>query len=175
MAIKKILTYPDPALRQKAEKVTEFNEELQQLAQDLAETMYDAPGSGLAATQIGCGQRVVVIDMSKDKEKREYMVLVNPEILECEGSQVDEEGCLSVIDLSAKVKRYRKILIRVQELDGKVNEFPAEDFFARVLQHEIDHLDGILFIDHLSSLKRGLYKKRLKKILKEQEEEDAAD
>ena len=170
MAIKKILTFPNPVLRQKVETVTSFDDSLKELASDLAETMYDAPGAGLAANQIGVCLRVVVVDVSAGKEDKKHLVLVNPEIIEKEGCQIDEEGCLSVIDLTANVERYRKLLIRAQDLDGKSWEFPAEDFFARVIQHELDHLNGILFIDHLSSLKRALYKKRLKKILREQEE-----
>lgn len=170
MAIKKILTFPNPVLRQKVETVTSFDESLKELATDLAETMYDAPGAGLAANQIGVCLRVVVVDISENKEEKKHLVLVNPEIIDKEGCQIDEEGCLSVIDLTAKVERYRKLLVRAQDLDGKSWEFPAEDFFARVIQHELDHINGILFIDHLSSLKRTLYKKRLKKILREQEE-----
>jgi len=170
MAIKKILTFPNPVLRQKVETVTSFDESLKELATDLAETMYDAPGAGLAANQIGVCLRVVVVDVSENKEEKKHLVLVNPEIIDKEGCQIDEEGCLSVIDLTAKVERYRKLLVRAQDLDGKSWEFPAEDFFARVIQHELDHINGILFIDHLSSLKRMLYKKRLKKILREKEE-----
>lgn len=170
MAIKKILTFPNPVLRQKVKTVTSFDESLKELATDLAETMYDAPGAGLAANQIGVCLRVVVVDVSENKEEKKHLVLVNPEIIDKEGCQIDEEGCLSVIDLTAKVERYRKLLVRAQDLDGKSWEFPAEDFFARVIQHELDHINGILFIDHLSSLKRTLYKKRLKKILREQEE-----
>ena len=172
MAIKKILTFPNPVLRQKVETVTSFDDSLKQLAADLAETMYAAPGAGLAANQIGVCKRVVVIDVSENKEEeKKHLVLVNPEIIEKAGCQVDEEGCLSVIDLTANVERFRKLVVRAQDLDGKILEFPAEDFFARVIQHELDHLNGILFIDHLSSLKRTLYKRRLKKLLREQEKE----
>jgi len=171
MAIKKILTYPDPVLRQKVETVTSFDDSLKQLAADLAETMYDAPGAGRAANQIGVCLRVVVFNVSDSDEEKKPLVLVNPEIIEKEGCQVDEEGCLSVIDLTANVERYSKLLVRAQDLDGKTWEFPAEDFFARVIQHELDHLHGILFIDHLSPLKRSLYKRRLKKMLRDQEEE----
>ncbi len=170
MAIKKILTYPDPVLRQKVETVTCFDDSLKQLAHDLAETMYAAPGAGLAANQIGVCLRVVVIDISASEDEKKPLVLVNPEIVEQEGCQVDEEGCLSVIDFTAKVERYTRLLVRAKDLDGKTWEFPAEDFFARVIQHELDHLHGILFIDHLSPLKRTLYKRRLKKLLREQEE-----
>ena len=171
MAIKKILTYPNPVLRQKVETVTEFDESLKQLAEDLIETMYAAPGAGLAANQIGVCLRVAVVDVSPSKEEKKPLVLVNPEIIEKEGCQIDEEGCLSVIDLTAKVERFSKLVVRAQDLDGKSWEFPAEDFFARVIQHELDHLKGILFIDHLSPLKRSLYKRRLKKLLREQEKE----
>ena len=171
MAIKKIITYPDPVLRQKVETVTSFDDALKQLAKDLAETMYAAPGAGLAANQIGVCQRVAVINVSDDEEEKKHLVLVNPEIIEKEGCQIDEEGCLSVIDLTANVERYSKLLVRAQDLDGKQWEFPAEDFFARVIQHELDHLSGILFIDRLSVLKRSLYKRRLKKLLREQEKE----
>lgn len=167
MAIKKILTYPNPALRQKAKTVTRFDDSLKQLAADLVETMYAAPGAGLAANQIGVCLRVVVIDVSAEKKEKKHLVLVNPEIIEKEGCLVDEEGCLSVIDLTANVERYSKLLVQAQDLDGKIWEFPAEDFFARVIQHELDHLKGILFIDHLSALKRSLYKRRLKKLLRE--------
>ena len=171
MAIKKIITYPNPVLRQKVETVTSFDDALKQLANDLAETMYAAPGAGLAANQIGACQRVAVIDVSDNEEEKKHLVLVNPEIIEKEGCQVDEEGCLSVIDMTANVERYSKLLVRAQDLDGKTWEFPAEDFFARVIQHELDHLSGILFIDRLSVLKRSLYKRRLKKLLREQEKE----
>jgi len=170
MAIKKILTYPNPVLRQKVERVTNFDDSLKKLATDLAETMYAAPGSGLAANQIGECVSVIVIDISAEEEEKKYLVLINPEIVDKEGAQIDDEGCLSVIDLTAKVKRYQKLLVRAQDIEGKAWEFPAEDFLARVVQHEVDHLNGILFIDHLSSLKRILYKKKLKKILLEQQE-----
>jgi len=170
MAIKKIITYPNPVLRKKVEPVTTFDESLQELARDLIETMYAAPGAGLAANQIGVSLSIVVINESKGEDEKKPLVLVNPEIIEKGERQVDEEGCLSVIDLTAKVERYRKLLVRAQDLYGKTWDFPAEDFFARVLQHELDHLNGSVFIDRLSPLKRTLYKKRLKKILQAQEE-----
>ena len=171
MAIKKIFTYPNPILRQKVERVSIFDDSLKELATDLAETMYAAPGSGLAANQIGECVSVIVIDISSESEDKKHLILVNPEIVDKEGAQVDDEGCLSVIDLTAKVKRYQKLVVRTQDIEGKIWEFSAEDFLARVLQHEVDHLNGILFIDHLSSLKRALYKKKLKKILQEEQEE----
>ncbi|MEJ2689254.1 MAG: peptide deformylase [Deltaproteobacteria bacterium] len=172
MAIRNILKYPDPLLRKKAQPVNEFGEELEQLVADMAETMYDAPGAGLAAPQIGVHLQVVVMDVSPSEEKakeKKLTVLVNPEILEMEGEVIDEEGCLSVIEYSAKVKRARKIKVCARDPKGNPLEFEAEEWFARVIQHEVDHLLGILFIDRISSLKRSLYKKKLKKLLKEQE------
>jgi len=165
MAIRTILTFPDPILRQKAVKVTRFDEELKQLAVDMGETMYDAPGIGLAANQIGVLLRIVVVDVSTPETGKRFISLVNPVISEGEGSVTDEEGCLSVIDYTSNVKRFKKIKVTAQDLEGNPMEFIAEDRFARIIQHEVDHLDGRLFIDHLSSLKRSLYKKRLKKIL----------
>jgi peptide deformylase len=166
MAVREIIKYPHKVLRQKTRPVTDFDDSLRQLVSDMVETMYAAPGVGLAANQIGVSIRVVVIDISTDKEKKKYLVLVNPEILTCEGSQVGEEGCLSVLDYTANVKRYQKLQVRARNLEGKIEEFEAADHFARVIQHELDHLNGKLFIDRISSLKRALYKKRLKKELK---------
>ncbi|CAG0902190.1 unnamed protein product [Cyprideis torosa] len=130
----------------------------------MADTMYDAPGVGLAAPQIGESLQLIVVDMGGGK-KRDFMVLVNPEITEAEGKQVDEEGCLSVPDLTSSVHRHKKITLSYQDESGKLEKMIAEDRFAVVLQHEIDHLHGILFIDHLSPLKRNLYKKKMKKQL----------
>jgi len=169
MAIRKILKYPDPALRQKAMPVEDFDEELEKLVQDMAETMYDAPGAGLAATQIGVSQQVVVMDIGP-KEQKELSILINPEIVCAEGEVVDEEGCLSVIEFSAKVKRATRITVRAKDMQGKILEFEAEEWHARVIQHEVDHLHGVLYIDRISALKRSLYKKKLKKLLKEQED-----
>ena len=168
MAIRKILKYPDPLLRTKAAPVTDFGADLEQLVADMAETMYDAPGAGLAATQIGVHQQVVVMDVSPPEQK-ELTVLINPEIVEMEGEVIDVEGCLSVIEFSAKVKRARWIKVRAMDIKGKPLHFEVEDWDARVIQHEVDHLLGILYIDHISALKRSLYKKKLKKLLKEQE------
>lgn len=172
MAVKKIITYPNPVLRQKTKAVTTFNDKLRQLVDDLAETMYAAPGAGLAANQIGVSVQVVVVNVSPDKETKKFLALINPEIFDCEGIQVDEEGCLSIIDYTAKVKRFRKITVRAQDLEGKTKEFTAEEHFARVIQHEVDHLHGVLFIDRISSLKRSLYKKRLKKELQSQSRQE---
>ena len=166
MAIREILTFPNPVLRKEAKKVTVFDEELKKLAADMGETMYDAPGIGLAANQIGVLMQVIVVDITEPEGKREFTTFVNPVISEGEGSVVDEEGCLSVVEYTSNVKRFKKIKVNAQDLDGNDLEFIAEDRFARIIQHEVDHLHGKLFIDRISSLKRNLYKKKLKKILK---------
>ena len=166
MSIQKIYQYPESVLRKETEKIATFDNDLSQLVEDMAETMYDAPGIGLAAPQIGKSIKLIVVDTSEDKEgEKEYMPLVNPQIIAHEGSQLDEEGCLSVPELTANVKRYLKITVAYQDLQGQPHEFSTENRFAVVLQHEIDHLNGILFIDHLSPLKRSLYKKKVKKWL----------
>jgi peptide deformylase len=168
MTIRAILKYPEPLLRQKAKPVLTFDENLAELVKDMAETMYDAPGIGLAAPQIGESIQVIVVNISQEEDEQKYMVMVNPQITETEGTQFDEEGCLSVPELTSSVKRYKKITVTYQTLDGEEKELITEDRFAVVLQHEIDHLKGILFIDHLSSLKRALYKKKVKKMLTNQ-------
>lgn len=170
MSIQTIYQYPAPVLRKKAKRVETFDANLIQLIEDMAETMYDAPGIGLAAPQIGESIQMLVVDTSTDKENPEYMAVINPKITSTEGSQIDEEGCLSVPELTANVQRFKKIVLSYQDPEGNEMELTAEDRFAVVLQHEIDHLNGILFIDHLSSLKRKLYKKKVKKFLAEKKE-----
>jgi peptide deformylase len=165
MAIRPILEFPHPVLRQKAARITVFNERLAELVKDMTETMYDAPGIGLAAPQIGESIQLIVVDIARLEQQQEVMVMINPVIIAQEGSQIDEEGCLSVIDLIANVTRYQKITVAFQDLSGVARVISTEDRFAVVLQHEIDHLHGILFLDHLSALKRTLYKKKVKKIL----------
>lgn len=165
MAIRPILEFPHPVLRQKASRITVFNERLAALVQDMTETMYDAPGIGLAAPQIGESIQLLVVDIARLEQEQQVMVMINPVIIAQEGSQIDEEGCLSVIDLIANVTRYQKITVAFQDLNGVAREISTEDRFAVVLQHEIDHLHGILFLDHLSALKRTLYKKKVKKLL----------
>ena len=167
MAIKEIITFPHPILREKAKEITTFDDELKQLAADMGETMYAAPGVGLAANQIGIARQIVVVDVSKDEDEKKFIALVNPVISEGEGSVLGEEGCLSVREYESKVKRFQKIRVTARDLDGKELDFHAEDRFARIIQHEVDHLHGILFIDHISRLKLSLYKKKLKKILKQ--------
>ena len=166
MSILKIYEYPDPVLRKKTVKVTAFDEELAKLIEDMADTMYDAPGIGLAAPQVGKSIKLIVVDTTVQLDgEKEYMSMVNPEIIAHEGLQLDEEGCLSVPELTANVKRYKRITVSFHNQEGHTQELSTEGRFSVVLQHEIDHLNGILFLDHLSSLKRGLYKKKVKKWL----------
>jgi peptide deformylase len=169
MAILHICTYPEEILRQPAEPVTDIDEEVVKLVDHMAETMYSAPGIGLAATQVGVAKQVLVADIAARKPESELIVLINPEIVAAEGEVLFEEGCLSVPDYQAEVKRHEKITVRGLNLKGEEVEIEAEGLLAIVLQHEIDHLNGKLFIDRLSKLKRDLYKRRLrKKLAKEQ-------
>ncbi len=166
MSILKIYEYPDPVLRKRTGKITTFDENLAKLAEDMAETMYNAPGIGLAAPQIGQSIKLLVVDITVNiDDEKEYMAMINPVIIAHEGSQLDEEGCLSVPELTANVKRHKGVTVSYQDLEGHTKELSTEDRFSVVLQHEIDHLNGILFLDHLSSLKRNLYKKKVKKWL----------
>lgn len=169
MAIRKIHTFPDPVLRKTAKKIKTFDDELKKLAQDMGETMYNAPGIGLAANQIGVLLQIVVVDISDTEDEKKFITLINPLISEGEGYVCDEEGCLSVIEYTSTVERFKKIKVNAQDLHGNPVEFEARDRFARVIQHEVDHLHGKLFIDRISSLKRTLYKKKLKKILSSSE------
>ncbi|VAW36380.1 Peptide deformylase [hydrothermal vent metagenome] len=170
--IKKIITYPNPVLKKKAVPIATFDDELKRVIHDMMETMFDAPGAGLAAPQIGLSRQLVIINTSEQEEDadKKAIALINPLITAGEGAETEKEGCLSVIDYSAKVKRFTRITVQALDAAGKEIEFEAEDFFARVIQHECDHLAGKLFIDRISSLKRGLYKKKLKKILAERED-----
>lgn len=156
-----ILEYPDPRLRQVAAPVTQVDDDVRRFADDLVETMYDARGIGLAAVQVGDARRVVVIDVSE--ERNEPRVLINPEILEREGDVESEEGCLSIPGIYDRVQRAERIRFRAQDRNGELFEAEAEGLLAICVQHEIDHLDGRLFIDYLSELKRSRIRKRLKK------------
>lgn len=173
MSLREIATYPFPVLKEQAKPVTEFGAELEELVADMAETMYAAPGVGLAAPQIGISLQLAVIDITRKNQEKQLIVLVNPRIVRGEGEEIEEEGCLSVREYSAKVKRYRKIWVEAQDIKGNPLNFEAEDFFARVIQHELDHLNGTLFIHRISPLKRSLYKKKLKKLLKSEAEEQS--
>jgi peptide deformylase len=165
MALRTILEFPDPRLRTRARPVTEFGAALGTLIDDLFETMYAAPGIGLAATQIDVHQRVIVIDISK--ERAEPLVLVNPEILSREGEASTEEGCLSVPGIFDDVKRAAKVRVRFQDRSGAVIERDYDDILAVCIQHEMDHLEGKLFVDYLSDLKRERIRKKLEKERKE--------
>lgn len=164
--IRDIVIYPDPILQTPTEKVTEFDKDLRTLAADMFESMYKAIGIGLAAPQIGVGKRITVIDLSNQKNPKEKLVLVNPEILHKEGKQVEEEGCLSLPDIRDKVTRAMKVKVKAQDLDGKWFEMEGEELLARALQHEIDHLDGILFPWRVSALKRDLILRKIRKLQK---------
>ncbi len=161
MALLPILHYPDPRLHTVARPVTEFNDELRRLVADMAETMYEAPGIGLAATQVNVHQRIVVIDVSEDKSAR--MALINPEILERSGEHVGEEGCLSVPGIYEKVTRAERVKVRAFDEHGQQREFDADGLLAVCIQHEIDHLDGKVFVEYLSSLKLNRIKSKLAK------------
>ena len=173
MAVLPIVTYPEPVLKKEAEPVEVIDDEIRALARDMLETMYNAPGSGLAAPQVGRSCRLIVVDGSRVGEEQQDLVLVNPEILSAEGEILFEEACLSVLDYSAKVKRAAQVTVKGLDLEGQPVEIKAEGFPAVVFQHEIDHLNGILFIDRISALKRDLYRRKLKKILKKKEEQAA--
>jgi len=161
--IRPIFKYPAPVLQQLSEAVTCFDESIQQMVQDMVETMYAAPGIGLAAPQIGILKRVIAIDLSTGSEEGKLLVAVNPEILTKDGEQYGEEGCLSVPDFYESVWCPQKISLRAQDVQGNYWTMEAEDLLARCLCHEMDHLRGILFIDRLSPLKRSLIKRKLKK------------
>lgn len=164
--ILRIRKYGDPVLETKAEPVTEFNGELRQLAADMFETMYANKGIGLAAPQVGVSTRMAVIDSSAGEEEGAKLVLINPEILVKEGVQIGEEGCLSIPGFREDVKRAYRVRVRAQDLEGNFFETEGEELLARAIQHEIDHLDGILFLQHLSLLKRDLIKRKIRKLVK---------
>jgi peptide deformylase len=165
---KRIYTYPDPVLRGTAEPVTDIDEEIQSLIDCMAETMYAAPGIGLAANQIGELKRIVVYDLTAREKGPDLGVLINPEILLAEGDTIYEESCLSVVDYAAEVARSARVKITGVDRHGNPVDVEAEGLLAICLQHEIDHLNGVLYIDHISNLKRALYKKRLRKLMKKE-------
>ncbi|MFT4045559.1 MAG: peptide deformylase [Solimonas sp.] len=163
MSLLTILHHPDPRLRQKAQPVTVFDDALQRLIDDMFETMYDAPGVGLAATQVGIARRLAVMDCSEDKARPQPMVIINPEIVDPAEPTEMEEGCLSVPGIADKVQRYNKLKLRALDRHGQPFELEAEGLLAQAVQHEIDHLDGKLYIDYLSALKRERISKKLAK------------
>ncbi len=162
--IRPIVKYPEPILQQPTELVTEFNEELRTLVDDMFESMYAAKGIGLAAPQIGVGKRLTVIDLSNQENPDGKLVLINPEVVETQGRLYEEEGCLSLPEIREKVVRAAKVKVRAQNLDGEWFEIEGEELLARALQHEIDHLDGVLFIFRMSALKRDLILRKIRKL-----------
>ena len=165
--ILKIVKYPEPILQQRGEPVTEFNGELRKLVADMFETTYASEGIGLAAQQVGVSKRVAVIDLSMGKDPAQKIVLVNPEITSSEGKQYEEEGCLSFPEIREKVVRAARVRIRAQDETGKWFEMDGDELLARAFQHEIDHLDGVLFIFRMSALKRSLNLRKIRKMQSE--------
>jgi peptide deformylase len=165
--ILKIVKYPEPVLSQPGEPVTEFNGELRKFVADMFETMYAEQGIGLAAPQVAVSKRITVIDLSAGKDPAQKLVLINPEITFREGKQYEEEGCLSFPDIREKVLRAFKVCVRAQDEHGKWFEMDGEELLSRAFQHEIDHLDGVLFIKRMSALKRDLVLRRIRKLQRE--------
>ena len=161
------MKYPEPVLQQPGEPVTEFDAELRKLIADLFETMYASQGIGLAAQQVGVAKRVAVVDLSQAKDPAQKLVLINPEVIFQEGKQYEEEGCLSFPDIREKVSRAAKVRIRAQDEKGKWFEMDADELLSRAFQHEIDHLDGTLFIFRMSALKRDLNLRKIRKMQRE--------
>lgn len=159
-----VVKYPEPVLLQKAAKVTDFGPELAQFAEEMFESMYAAEGIGLAAPQIAVPKQMTVIDTSFMEDPDAKLVLINPEIIEREGKLYEEEGCLSLPDIREKVQRAARVVVRAQDVEGNFFEVEGEDLLARAMQHEIDHLHGVLFIDHLSRLKKDLVLRRIRKL-----------
>jgi peptide deformylase len=164
MALLSIRLWPDPVLRARSTEVEVFDEDLARLASDMVATMYAAPGVGLAAPQVGVGKRLAVVDISVGREPGKVRVLVNPRILESSGSQVDNEGCLSIPDFTERVERPERVLLEAQDVKGEKFQIEAEGFEARAFCHEIDHLDGVLFVDHLRGLRRDKARRFLKRM-----------
>jgi peptide deformylase len=169
MAIRAIRIYPDPVLRVQCRAVTDFNESLRKLVDDMIETMHVAPGIGLAAPQVGVDLRVAVVDLSVGEDQEQMHVLINPEILQRQGQETDVEGCLSLPGITDKVERPTFIRIRALDLEGNPFEVEAVDWLARAICHEMDHLDGVLFVDHLRGLRRERSRRQLKKLAADQE------
>lgn len=170
MAVRPIRIYPDPVLRVKCPPVERFDDELRRLADDMVETMHAAPGVGLAAPQVGVELRLAVVDLSVGKDPEALLVLVNPEVLEAEGSETEVEGCLSIPDYTDKVERSFRIRVQAQDLEGESFELEADDWVARAILHEMDHLDGVLFVDHLRGLRKERARRQLRKLAQSQEE-----
>ena len=165
--ILKIVKYPEPELSQPGEPVSEFDDNLRKLIADMFETTYDSKGIGLAAPQVGVSKRLTVIDLSMGKNPKEKLVVINPEIIFREGRVYEEEGCLSFPDIREKVVRAAKVRVRAQNEHGKWFEMDGDDLLSRCFQHEIDHVDGMLFIFRMSALKRDLNLRKIRKLQRE--------
>ncbi len=165
--ILKVVKYPDPVLSRPGEPVTEFDAELHKLIADMFETTYAEQGIGLAAPQVGVSKRLTTIDLSMGKDPKDKLVLINPEIIFREGKQYEEEGCLSFPEIREKVSRAAKVRIRAQDERGKWFEMDGDELLARCFQHEIDHVDGMLFIFRMSALKRDLSLRKIRKLQRE--------
>ena len=161
MALLPILRFPDPRLKKVAAPVSQVTDQIRKLAADMAETMYEAPGIGLAATQVDVHKRVVVIDISE--EKNQLLVLINPELVTCDGLALGEEGCLSVPGIYDKVERAERVTVKYIDQDGRSQTLDADGLLAVCIQHELDHLDGKVFVDHLSQLKQTRIRNKLAK------------
>jgi peptide deformylase len=164
--IHQVVKWPEPVLAQRGAEVTAFDGALKQLVDEMFESMYAAQGIGLAAPQIALSQLITVIDVSFKKDPEQKLALINPQIVAAEGKQVEEEGCLSLPEIREKVTRAAKVKVKAQDVTGKWFEMEGEELLARALQHEIDHLDGVLFIDRLSRLKRELIMRKIRKMQK---------
>lgn len=169
MAVLPIRIYPDPVLRVRCPEVEAFDDDLARLADDMVETMHSAPGIGLAAPQVGVETRMVVVDVSIGEDPDALVVLVNPEIVSEEGRETEVEGCLSLPEITDRVQRPQKIRVQARDVRGDELELEAEDLFARAVCHEIDHLDGVLFVDHLRGLRKDRARRRLRRLAQEQE------
>ncbi|MCO4316913.1 peptide deformylase [Phyllobacterium sp. 21LDTY02-6] len=168
MSIKPLIILPDPLLRQTSKPVEHFDADLRKFSQDMLDTMYDAPGIGLAAIQVGVPLRMLVIDLAKEDEPKAPQIFINPEVLSSSDERnVYEEGCLSIPDYYAEVERPKQVRVSYLDLDGKKHEVEADDLLATCLQHEMDHLNGVLFIDHISRLKREMVVKKFRKLAKD--------
>lgn len=167
MSVSKIRVYPDPILQVKAAEIEQIDGRVVRLAGEMAETMYAAPGVGLAAPQVGVSERLIVVDVKNPEGKKELINLVNPEIIEMEGRVVEEEGCLSLPGITENVARAERVLVRGYDLNEREREIEAEGLLAVALQHEIDHIEGILFIDRISRLKRGIIQRKMRKLVRE--------
>ena len=161
-----IVKYGNPVLEKPAEAVTKFDDELKKLVEDMFESMYAAKGVGLAAPQIGISKRLAVIDVTFKEDPDAKLVLANPEIIHTEGKQTQSEGCLSIPEFREPLKRANKVTVRAQDVNGNWYEKTGEELLARAFLHETDHLNGKLYISHLSALKRDLMKRKIKKLMK---------